>query len=414
MNRELQRWTLILAFLAFAFGVLAAFVPQWHLIQDYTRAYGLRKMCVGSYCGALNLTELSIHPECKAEEDCGREAFWHRWRVIEAFIWIAVAGSFFAGVTLLVGFRRDLLHTARVNTTLILLLLAGLAGYIVALAVLGDTVSLHAYEYHCQLDEGCLFWGQSSAVALAGLCVLAIALLLALFSLCTRSPTARGAFLAWCFFLVVASFALALGAALSHKWVIKSLPRSNLETWVSLGVFNYCVGDACHPLDQGIYIHSSCNFRSYDDLQGRFAVAEIFLILGFIFAFVVFILALRNMPVTAFVFIVLAFVFIIVGVSVLGDTFDWWLQCGNTYCDYVSLERPLVDCHKGFTFAAALVAIFLLAILIVAFIIMFCCRKEDRAPDRTQVAVTTIAQPPPPVVTCAPVCAPVVPVATVA
>lgn len=414
MNRELQRWTVIVAAVVFVFGVLAAFVPQWIYIQFFARSYGLRKMCVGSYCGALNLTELSSHPDCRA--GCWpSNNFNLRWNVIEAFIWIAAASSFFAALMVIVGFRRDLLHTARLNTFLILFLALGVAAYVICISVLGGTVRLHNWDYGCTLGQGCLYWGASSICVLVGMSLLFIALVLGVASVCcTAAPTARGALLAWCFLLCVASLAFAMGSALSHRWVIRSSsgafvnaqPRNatfilppvfvpgtnNLANWVSLGPLNWCFGGSCHPLNQNYLLAGSCG-RDRGDLRARFGVGVAFLCLGFIFALLVVVWACFNWPVLTFVFVALSLAAFIVGIAVLGDTFDWWLHCGERFCDWVSLNNPGAACEWGFAFASAVVAVTLMALLFVAFLIMWCCRREDRAPDATQVAVTTVGQP---------------------
>jgi len=390
MNRELQRWSIIVGLAIFVFGVLCAFVPQWIYIMPYQRAYGMRQMCTAGICGALNFTELETNPQCK--NGCNSTDFIRRWRVVEGFIWLAAAASFFALVTLLVGFRRDLLHTARFMGPLLFFLALAVAAYIISLSVFGSTLQMHSYKQVCPFVEGCFYWGASSIVAFTGLGLATLALLLALIALCVCAPGARGGLLAWCFFLSLLSVAFAMGAALSPKWVIRSLPFTNINNWVSIGPLNTCIGDDCFPTDQTALANNTCG-GSREGLKTRFGVSETFLILGWVFALLFVIMAWFNWPATAFLMLLLTGSFFIIGIAVLGDTFDWYLQCGTSYCDVYQLVYN-TDCQWGFAFACALTAAILTAILLAAYLIMWACRTIDRAPDTTQVAVTTIAQPP--------------------
>lgn len=390
MNRELQRWTIIIALTAFAFGVLGAFVPEWVHIMPYRYTFGVRQMCVGGYCGALNYTILEDHPLCR--NGCHSPALIRRWRAVEAFIWIAAASSFAVVVLIMLGFRRDLLHTARMMGPI--LFFAGLAvvSYVISLAIFGSTLVLHSNPWQCRYASGCFYYGASSIVAFTGMCISGIAFLLALLSLLGCASRVRGALLAWVFLMSILTTAIAMGAALSPKWVILSLPYTSIqESFIAIGPLNTCYGGRCRPTDRTWLAAGSC--ATPGGLRSRFGAATFFIIAGFVMSVFVALFAFLNWPAITFMAIVLTLAFYIVGIAVHGDTWDWYLFCGETYCDMVTL-RTGAECQYGFAMAAAVTAVLLTAILLFAFIIMFACRKADRAPDTTQVAVTTVARPP--------------------
>jgi hypothetical protein len=398
MYRELQRWALIITIVIFIFATLAAFVPQWIIVQPYARAYGLRQMCTAGYCGAMNWAELYTHPQCK--NGCWGSGLIARFHTVEAFLWIAAGSLLLAAIIIASGFHRDLIHTARIMGPVIFFLTLAWISYIIALSVFGSTLDMHSYGASCPFIEGCFYWGPSSITAYVGLALSFLGWLLALLSICTCNARQRGVLLAWAFLFSIAALGFTLGSVLSQKWVIRSLPFSNLKNGWSFGPINACFDGHCGALSQVFVLNTSCKgfpqdpFQQQNNLRALLGTGVAFLVAAMITSIIAFVVAWMNWPMRTFIVLVLTLIFLIVGTSIISQTFDWWLGCENgSYCDFVSLVYGF-DCTSGFAYASAIVATLLAAILVAAFIIMFACRKEDRAPDTTQVAVTTIAQPP--------------------
>jgi hypothetical protein len=354
-------------------------------------------MCTAGYCGAINYAELSTHPQCK--EGCFSNNVGVRWRVTEGWIWVAAASLFLALVVIAVGFQRDLLHTARIMGPTIAFLTLAVISYIIALSVFGSTMDIRRENQDevCPFAEGCFYWGPAAIAAFVGVAIAFFAWLLAVIGLCIRCPHRRGILLAWAFLLALISLGFAFGAVFSPKWVFRSLPFTNNNVGWSVGPINMCVNGNCGGTDQIWVLNTSCYrfdpFNHRSALRARFGTGDAFLCAAIVTSALIFIFAVLNWPLWCFIMQLLTLAFLIVGTSILGHTWGWWLGCGPSYCDFVTLTYGF-DCNWGFTPAAAITAILLTTLLILAWIIMWACRRIDRAPDTTQVAVTTIAQPP--------------------
>jgi hypothetical protein len=389
---QIKKFTAGVAVICAILCLLAAFVPQW-VVLDPNTTVGLRQTCRAGACAPT--VRSSLFPFSKISDS---STFVARLRTTEAFMWTGAIASFMGAAIAVVGLTGTL-RVVSWAASLHLANILALVCFIISLAVGFSTFNMHGPKAHCDSSIGCTYFGPAAVAALVALTTCFFAVVMGVAAHAVADSRMNLLFAA--FFLALIATAFAVAAALAPSWLEISLPLTSIESLTSVGTLQSCSGSKCSPLDYNALVVGTCRNGDGSKLKSRFAATTAMMVMGFIIAVAVAIVALLpKMRSVRFALALLQLASVIAGIAVIGDTFDYWMYCGETfsaaaYAAAVASGTTITTAATwGFSFACAVTSAILMGITLLVHIADAMWASSVKTTPTTVVVTTTV----PPVV----------------